>query len=54
MSGDAAEFMVKRVQIFAQEPHHFHGKVAMVAKKFQEVDRGLVKSCEGGLKMGPD
>src|SRR4029077_3528319 len=34
---DATEFVVKRVQVFAQQPHHFHREVAMFTQKFQEV-----------------
>jgi len=37
MSADAAEFVVKSVQVFAQEPHHLHAKIAVLAQKLQKV-----------------
>src|ERR1035441_1488167 len=32
MSADAAEFVVKRVHVFAQEPHHLHAEIAVLTR----------------------
>src|SRR6266404_2012761 len=37
MSADTAEFMVKGVQVCAQEPHHLHAEIAVLAEKLHEL-----------------
>src|SRR2546421_11506483 len=37
MSADTAEFVVKGVQVCAQEPHHLHAEIAVFAEKLQEL-----------------
>jgi hypothetical protein len=37
MSADAAEFVVKRVQVCVQEPHHLQAEITVFAQKLQEL-----------------
>src|SRR4029077_13898997 len=37
MSADAPEFVVKGVQICAQEPHDLHAEISVFAEKLQEL-----------------
>ena len=37
MSTDAAELVVKCVQVFAQQPHHLHAEIAVLTQKLQEI-----------------
>jgi len=37
MCADAPEFVVKRVQVFAQQPHNFHAEIAVFAQKLLEL-----------------
>ena len=48
VNADAAELVIQTMQIFAQQLHHLHAEVSMLAEEFQE------KLCDDAAEKVPD